>query len=105
MHQSFHPTYRSFKEGHTLTDDIRKYSLKKQTAIIGDALSFLASHGINDIVAYRSGGFYSDLNTIKALKNNNIKYSCNYNIAYPNCSYIKMNNPQNDIFYVDNVFE
>ena len=100
-----HPNYRSFINEHRMSDDMRKYSLEEQTNIINDALRFLSSYGIENILAFRSGGFYSDLNTIKAIQNNGIKYSSNYNIAYPNCDYVDNNHLKNDIFLIDQVFE
>lgn len=100
-----HPNFRSFKNGNRRPDDLRKYSLEAQSRIIREALAFLASHRINGILAYRSGGFYSDLNTIKALKENNIKYSSNYNLAFRNCDYIENHNLHNDIFCINDVFE
>jgi len=100
-----HPNYRSFKNEHRMPDDMRKYSLQEQTHIIKDALTFLSSHGIENILAFRSGGFYSDLNTIKAIQNNGIIYSSNYNIAYPNCNYVDNNHLKNDIFLIEQVFE
>lgn len=100
-----HPTYNSFIKGQTLPDDMRKYSVEEQTNIISDALAFLSSHGIKNILAFRSGGFYSDLNTIEAIRNNGIKYSSNYNVAYPNCNYIENNQLRNDIFPIEQVFE
>lgn len=100
-----HPNYHSFINKRRMPDDMRKYSLQEQTNIIKSALVFLSSHGIKDIFAFRSGGFYSDLNTIKAIRNNGIKYSSNYNLAYPNCDYIDNNRLRNDIFLIEQVFE
>jgi len=100
-----HPTYNTFAKGRIVSDDMRKYSTEEQTNIIAKALEFLASHGIKDILAFRSGGFYSDLNTIKALRKNGLKYSSNYNIACPNCSYIENKQPRNDIYPLDHIFE
>ncbi len=100
-----HPNFRSFINGQRRPDDLRKYSLEEQSNIIREALKFLLSCRINKILAYRSGGFYSDLNTIKALQNNGIQYSSNYNLAYRNCNYIKSNQPKYDIFCIEEVFE
>ena len=100
-----HPNYRSFINEHRMPDDMRKYSLQEQTNIIKDALTFLSSHGIENILAFRSGGFYSDLNTIIAIQNNWIRYSSNYNLAYRNCNYTKTYQLKNDIFCIEEVFE
>ncbi len=100
-----HPNFRSFINGKRQSDDLRKYSLEEQTNIIRDALQFLSSYRVNGILAYRSGGFYSDLNTIRALQNNNIPYSSNYNLAYRNCDYMDAYELNNDIFYIEDVFE
>ncbi len=100
-----HPNYNSFYKGRTVSDDMRRYSVEDQTNIITDALTFLSSNEFNDILAYRSGSFYSNLNTIKALQNNGIKYSSNYNLAYRNCDYIAKYQNRNDIFCIEGVFE
>ncbi len=100
-----HPNYRSFINGQRKPDDLRKYSLEEQTNIIREALAFLSSYGINEILAYRSGGFYSGLSTIKALQNNDIEYSSNYNLAYRNCNYVENYELKNDIFCIEEVFE
>lgn len=100
-----HPNYDSFIREQKVTDDMRRYSVKEQREIIKDALTFLSSHGIEDILAYRSGGFYSNLSTIEAIQYNKIRYSSNYNLAYRNCNYINTYPQKNDIFRVKGVLE
>jgi hypothetical protein len=100
-----HPNYRSFIHGKRVADNMSKYSQQEQTDIIGSAQMFLSSCGIQDILAFRSGGFYSNLDTNRALQNNHIKYASNYNLAFPNCGYIERYPLRNDIFRVESIFE
>ena len=100
-----HPNFDSFLRKKRLPDDMRKYSMDEQTNIIGDALAFLSSYGIDNILAYRCGGFYCNLNTIEALRRNNIRYSSNYNLAFFNCDYPRKFGLRNDIFSIEGVLE
>ena len=100
-----HPNFDSFLRKKRLPDDMRTYSIDEQVNIIGDALAFLSSYGIDSILAYRCGGFYCNLDTIEALRRNNIRYSSNYNIAFPNCDYVRKFRLRNDIFCIAGVFE
>ena len=100
-----HPNYRSFTEGRRVSDDMRRFPCEGQAKIIRESLEFLCSYGFRDILAYRSGGFYSNLDTIKALENSGVRYSANYNLANPNCSYIEKYPLRNDIFRIGDVFE
>ncbi len=100
-----HPNFRTFIDGKVKLDDMRKYSLSEQTQIINDGRTFLQTHGINNISAHRSGGFHSNQDTIEAQVNSGLKFSSNYNIAYPNCSYIERYPCRNDIFQVDKIIE
>jgi len=94
-----HPTYRSFIKNEKIPDDMRKYTVDDQSFFIKEALNFLEKNKIN-ILAYRSGGFYSNRDTLYALKQNG-----NYNLAFPNCDYIKDYPGNNDIFKADDIFE
>jgi len=100
-----HPNFRSFKNEERMPDDMREYSFEQQFHIIKNAIEFLGNHGISGISAHRSGGFYSNLNTLLAQRENGLTFSSNYNIAYPNCNYIAKYSGHNDIFSVEQMYE
>lgn len=100
-----HPTFRSFIKGEKLPDDLRKYSYDEQVKIILEALVFLGKYSINDIIAYRSGGFYSNNDTLKAIEQNNLFFASNYNLSFPNCDYINDHPQKNDLFQINNIYE
>ena len=100
-----HPNYRTFIHGRRLPDDMGRFSVEEQTSIIKEAYQFLCRYSDTRVLAYRAGNLFCNLDTIKALKNNGIRFSSNYNLAYPNCSYIQGEQPRNDIFCIEGVIE
>jgi hypothetical protein len=100
-----HPNFRTFKEGKRTADDFRKYPLSEQTKILQEALQFLAANDIENILAHRCGGFYSNNVTLSAQRACGIKYSSNYNLAFPNCDYTKTLPTINDLFAINSIFE
>jgi len=100
-----HPNYRTFKEGRKMPDDFRRYTLDDQKKIIDEALTFMNGIGVKNILAHRSGGFYSNHDTLEAQRACGIKYSSNYNLAFPNCTYIDTLPQINDIYALDGLYE
>jgi peptidoglycan/xylan/chitin deacetylase (PgdA/CDA1 family) len=100
-----HPNYRTFKEKKTTRDDFRRYSRDEQTQIISEARQFMRENGVGNILAHRCGGFYSNQDTLAALQANGIRYSSNYNLAYPNCDYIQTLPLINDIHALNGGYE
>jgi hypothetical protein len=100
-----HPVYRTFLDGKRKSDDMRSYSLQEQTDIIGEALRFLTTLGVRDLRAYRSGGFFSTLDTVRAAQTNGLRYLSNYNLSVPNCDYLTEFPGRNDLFPIGDGFE
>ena len=100
-----HPNFRTFKKGKPARDDFRQYPLSEQKLIIAEALQFLSDNGVENILAHRSGSFYSNQATLEAQRACGIKYSSNYNLAFPNCDYINTLPLINDIYAVNNIYE
>ena len=88
-----------------MPDDMRQYTLDEQVKMICDALTFLGENNIRKVFAYRSGGFYSNMNTIKAAQLNDIPFCSNYNLAIHNCNYIDEFPLKNDIFPIKSGWE
>ena len=105
IHLHIHPTFRSFINNSKMLDDMRQYSLDQQTKMISDALRFLFETNITRVFAYRSGGFYGNMDTIRAAQLNGIPFSSNYNLAVPNCRYIEEFPLRNDIFHIRSGWE
>ena len=100
-----HPTYRSFIHNQKQPDDMRCYSFNQQESFIAEALDFLDKNKMPKISAYRSGGFYSNTDTLKAVQNNNLSFCSNYNLSFPNCDYIKEYPSKNDAFLINRLLE
>lgn len=100
-----HPVYRTFLDGKRRSDDMRSYSLQAQTDIIGEALRFLTALGVRDLCAYRSGGFFSTLDTVRAAQANGLRYLSNYNLSVPNCDYLDEFPGRNDLFPIGDGYE
>ena len=81
---------------------MREYSIDEQISIIHDALSFFNKHCSQKITAFRSGSFFSNLDTVASVASNNLKFVSNYNISYPNCDYIGHYENHNDVFELGN---
>jgi len=96
-----HPAWRTFIRQKECSDDLRDYSLDEQKNIINDALGFFNKHCSQKITAFRSGSFFSNLDTLASVASNNLKFVSNYNISYPNCDYIDHYENHNDVFELE----
>jgi len=96
-----HPAWRTFISREEVSDDLRKYSLDEQTKIIYEAMEFFDKNCPQKISAFRSGSFFSNLDTVTAADKNNLRYVSNYNISHPNCDYINRYENQNDVFELE----
>ena len=99
-----HPNFRSFVDKGRVSDDMRTFDLEFQKIIISEALSFLKANGITDIRTHRSGGFYSNQDTLRAQFESGLYFSSNYNLAFPNCTYTSELPFKNDIYQIANNF-
>jgi len=61
---------------------IKQYSLKEQCILIETGVRLLKQAGCSDIKAFRAGSFGANMDTLEALKQNNILIDSSYNYAY-----------------------
>ena len=63
-------------------DLMRHYSEERQTTLIAKALQPLHACGIADVRSFRAGGYGANLDTLKALAKNNIRFDSSYNYCW-----------------------
>jgi len=59
------------------------YSLAEQIQAIAYALSLFKEAGVDHVTAFRAGSFGANIDTLTALKRNNIGIDCSFNMAMP----------------------
>lgn len=104
-----HPNYLNFKldEPQKLiySDNMYDYDLETQTQLIKEGKELLKEFGVNNPLAFRAGNYGADINTLKALKKNDIKIDSSYNLSIPH-KYIKITKRKiNDSDEIKGVFE
>ncbi len=82
-----HPNLLALHEGLTLESKelhqaISSFTLKDQIEMIKYGINTLKKCGVNDVVAFRAGGFGANRLTLKALAACNITIDSSYNAAY-----------------------
>ena len=63
-------------------DLMRHYSEERQAMLIAKALEPLHACGITDVRSFRAGGYGANLDTLKALARNNIRFDSSYNYCW-----------------------
>jgi hypothetical protein len=61
---------------------MRQFSEADQTAIIAKAAASLREAGAARLCAFRAGSYGADLNTLRALRNNGIRFDSSHNACY-----------------------
>lgn len=61
---------------------IKQYSLEEQKVLIHRGLELLKGAGCDNVNAFRAGSFGANLDTLKALKHNQIKFDSSYNYTF-----------------------
>lgn len=63
-------------------DLMRHYSEERQATLIAKALQPLHACGVADVRSFRAGGYGANLDTLKALARNNIRFDSSYNYCW-----------------------
>jgi hypothetical protein len=61
---------------------IREYNEAEQTAIIGHGINTLRECGATSLVAFRAGNFGASMTTLRALKNNGLRFDSSHNTCF-----------------------
>ncbi len=104
-----HPTFINFSEkrpgAKPYSDCMSAYSLEAQTALIQQGVAILNDYCGRPPVAFRAGNYAADINTLRALKTNNLKIDSSYNLAFPNLSRMICPKELNDVTRIEGIWE
>jgi hypothetical protein len=86
--------------------NIKDYSFLEQSQIIKKGLSILKECGAKSVNSFRAGNYGGNIDTLHALKANNIKFDTTYNFPYLNsdCG-MKFNTTLRDTTHINGVYE
>lgn len=104
-----HPTFINFSQEHPAakrySDRMSAYSLDAQTALVQEGVEVLTHYCGRPPVAFRAGNYAADINTLRALKANNLKIDSSYNLAFRKLSRMICPKEFNDVIRIEGIWE
>jgi peptidoglycan/xylan/chitin deacetylase (PgdA/CDA1 family) len=88
------------RRGHHL----KAFTLGEQIVLIGEALKNLRKAGANSVCAFRAGNFGANSDTLRALRQLNIRFDTSYDASISDCA-IEWHSHGNGIFQIHEVCE
>ena len=104
-----HPCWLNFKEPDPgklrYKDNMSGYSLQEQVEMIAEGKDLIKKYTGKSPIAFRAGNYGADLNTLLALKSNNLMIDSSYNAAFPLQSKRLYEQPINDAQIIEAIWE